>query len=71
MGGKLPTVFQDYTGLLDSQGNGTARLVIPNTAALVGIRLHSAFLTIKAEAPFNLKSNLKSISDTFTFTITT
>jgi hypothetical protein len=63
--GVLPTIFQDYAGVLDAQGQGTAKLNLPNLSALVGVRLYSAFLTLKVGAP----SNVSSISDTFQFTI--
>jgi len=65
VGGHLPAVFQDYAGLLDTKGQGVARLNIPAHPALIGIRLHSAFLTLKNGAPFNIEN----ISDTFTFTV--
>jgi len=42
-------------------------MMIPNIPALVGVSLHSAFVTIKVGEPFNLKT----ISDTFSFKITT
>ena len=52
--------------LLDSGGNGKASIVIPALPVLVGIRLHSAFVTLKAGEPFNLKS----ISPAYSFSIT-
>ena len=64
--GYLPTVFSAYSGLLDSSGKGTAAIHIPQIPGLIGVRLHSAFVTIKAGAP----SNLASISSTFSFSIT-
>lgn len=64
--GYLPSVFSGYSGILDKSGKGKAAIHIPNDPVLVGIRLHSAFLTIKAGAP----SNIASISNTFTFSIT-
>jgi len=63
--GSLPTVFQDYSGLLQAGGSGQAKLNLPNLSVLVGIRLHSAFLTIKTGEP----SNVRSVSNTFSFTI--
>jgi len=66
VGGHLPTVFQNYSGVLSATGQGLAKIVIPGVSALVGVRLYSAFVTIKAGAPFNLKS----ISTTYGFTIT-
>ncbi len=64
--GVLPLVFQDYAGHLDGSGKGKAKLNIPSLPVLVGTRLHSAFLTLLASAP----SGVKSISNTFSFTIT-
>jgi hypothetical protein len=65
VGGTLPTVFEAYAGNLDAAGKGQARFHIPNLAPLVGIRIHTAFLTIKIGAP----SNIANISGTFSFTI--
>lgn len=64
--GTLPQVFSGYVGLLDNGGKAQAKLHTPNIPGLVGIRLHSAFVTIKNGAP----SNLASISPTCSFTIT-
>jgi hypothetical protein len=63
--GLLPTVFRRYTGLLNSGGMGSADMAIPNDASLIGLRLHTAFLTLKAGEPFNISS----ISNTFTFSV--
>ena len=63
--GYLPTVFQDYAGTLDASGKATAKLNIPNLPGIKGIRIHSAFLTLKQGAP----SNIQSISNSFIFTI--
>ena len=67
VGGAAPAVFQDYCGNLDSAGNGKAALKIPKASALVGYRIHSAFVTLDASSP----SHIKSISNTFSFVITT
>jgi len=64
--GALPQVFAGYAGTLDASGQGQAKINIPNIPAFIGIRLHSAFLTLKSGAP----SNIASISPTFSFTIT-
>ncbi|MBN2489934.1 MAG: hypothetical protein JXQ29_03680 [Planctomycetes bacterium] len=64
-GGTLPSVFEAYSGNLDAAGAGQAKLHLPNIPLLVGIRLHTAFLTIKLGEP----SNVKSISPTFSFTV--
>jgi len=63
--GTLPMVFADYAGILDAQGKGKAKLNLPNLSALVGVRLYNAFLTLKQGEP----SGVKSISNTYTFTI--
>ena len=63
--GLVPTVFNGYAGVLDTAGVGTAKLNIPKAALLKGYRIHAAFVTLKASAPFNLST----ISGTFTFTI--
>ncbi|MBN2491073.1 MAG: hypothetical protein JXQ29_09505 [Planctomycetes bacterium] len=63
--GRLPAVFQQYAGLLDAAGLAQAKIAIPNSPALVGVRLHSAFLTLGAGSPFGIKS----ISNTFSFTV--
>jgi len=65
-GGLAPTVFSGYAGTLGANGKGTAALHIPGVSALIGIRIHSAFVTIKSGAP----SSIGSISNTFSFTIT-
>ena len=59
-------IFSGYQGLLDGQGQGGAAINIPNLAALVGVRLHTAFLTIDPTAP----SGIRSISNTFSFSVT-
>jgi len=64
--GFLPAIFQNYAGLLDASGKGAAKLVIPANPGLIGVRLHSAFLTLKAGEP----QNIRSISQTFSFSIT-
>lgn len=67
IGGNLPTIFAKYSGVLDKNGRGQAKLNLPPIPALVGIRLHAAFITIKIGAP----SNIQSISKAASFTITT
>ena len=63
--GLLPSVFQSYSGKLDANGKGTAAVAIPNQPAFIGVRLHSAFVTLKIGAP----SNISQISPTYTFSI--
>jgi len=64
--GWMPTVFKDYTGYLDAAGKGKGTLNIPNIPILVGIKVHSAFVTLDSTAP----SGVKSISPTETISIT-
>ena len=65
IGGALPQVFMSYAGTIGTNGQAQAQLDIPNVPALVGLRIHSAFITLSAAAP----SGLKSISNTESFTI--
>jgi len=67
VGGYLPSVFKDYAGVLDAAGKGTGTINIPNIPVLVGLKIHSAFVTLDTSAP----SGIKSISPTETFSITT
>jgi hypothetical protein len=61
----FPTIFDQYTGLLDASGGGTATLNIPNEKALVGLDVHTAFITLLVSAP----TGVNSISNTFSFKI--
>jgi hypothetical protein len=63
--GLAPSVFEAYAGTLDAQGQATAKLNIPNLPVLKGIRIYTAFVTLKAAAP----SGIASISPAFLFTI--
>lgn len=58
--GLLPSVFANYSGALDTAGRASASLVIPNLAALKGVKVYTAFVTAKATAP----SGISSISNT-------
>ena len=48
-------VFLNYSGTLDATGKGTALINLPNLQALVGVALHSAFVTLDAGAPQGVK----------------
>ena len=61
-----PSIFSGYRGMIDSQGHAKASINIPNIQALIGTRIHSAFVTLDPQAP----SGITSISNTFSFTIT-
>ena len=64
--GFWPQVFQGYQGILNAQGQATAAINLPNIPALTGTRIHSAFVTLDPAAPYGIRS----ISDTYSFTIT-
>ena len=61
-----PAIFSRYRGAIDSKGQAKATINIPNSPALIGQRIHTAFVTLDPKAP----SGIKSISNTFSFTIT-
>jgi hypothetical protein len=63
--GALPWIFQKYAGALDTSGRATASLAIPKITALKGIKIYTAFVTVKASSP----SGISSISNTVDFTI--
>ena len=62
----LPAVFSGYRGRIDSKGQARAAIHIPNTPAVIGARIHTAFVTLDPSAP----SGIRSISDTSLFSIT-
>jgi len=64
--GSWPWIFSGYRGVIDAKGQGQAAIHIPNLPALIGVRLHSAFVTLDPAAP----SGVRSISNTFAFSIT-
>lgn len=64
--GLLPSIFVNYTGILDASGKAKAQIKIPNVPVLKGLRIHSAFITLNPAAP----SGVSNISNTATLTIT-
>ncbi len=64
-GGTVPSIFEKYAGILDAGGQAKAKLHIPNSSVLKGIKIYTAFITLKATAP----SGISGISNTFLFTI--
>jgi len=66
VGGLWPAVFTAYRGVIDSKGQAQAAINIPIIPALIGVKLHSAFVTLDPSAP----SGIRSISNTFSFSIT-
>lgn len=63
--GYLPSVFLNYSGLLDASGKAKAQIKILNDSRLKGIRIYSAFVTLDAGAP----NGISLISNTADFTI--
>jgi hypothetical protein len=55
-------MFQNFTGVLDLSGKGRAVLNVPKSAALVGLHIHNAFVTLAPAAPFGVASISNSIS---------
>ncbi len=64
--GLLPGIFRGFFGVLSGSGKGTAQVAIPYSPALVGVRFHSAFVTLQAAAP----GGIRDISDSLQITIT-
>lgn len=63
---ELPTVFVGYQGVIGAHGRAAAKINLPAIPALVGRRIHTAFVTVSAKAAFGIQS----ISNTYSFTIT-
>jgi len=60
-----PWIFAGYRGAIDTKGQARASIHLPSLSALIGVRLHSAFVTVSPSAP----SAIKSISNTYSFTV--
>ena len=63
----LPGVFSSYAGVVNAGGKATITpsLTIPNAPTIVGLRVHSAFVTLQPSALLGIRS----ISNTCSFTI--
>jgi len=61
-----PMFFSGYRGVIDKNGQAMAAVNIPNISVLTGLKIHTAFVTLQGSSPFGMKS----ISDTYSFTIT-
>lgn len=48
---QVPTLFQNYTGILDGTGRATATLVVAPIPQLAGVVVHHAFVVIDGAAP--------------------
>ena len=60
-----PSVFKNYIGVLDSQGQALAFIHIPGVPALAGIRFYTAFVTSGPASP----SGIRGISNAVELTI--
>ncbi|MBN2491978.1 MAG: hypothetical protein JXQ29_14115 [Planctomycetes bacterium] len=56
VGNQAPHIFVGYAGTLDTSGRASARIRIPQATALIGVTLHSAFVTIDSREPLGVKS---------------
>jgi hypothetical protein len=61
-----PSIFSGYHGILDSRGQAQGAIRIPSFAALVGTRVHTAFVTLDPKAP----SGVRTISTAAIFSVT-
>ena len=64
-GNQLPGWLLNYHGHLDSAGAATAYIHVPNDNRLVGLSIHSAFVTLDRSAPFGIGT----ISSTYSFLV--
>ena len=63
--GLWPWIFSGYRGILDSRGQATASIRVPASPALVGTRIHTAFVTLDPQA----RCGVRSISKAALFTV--
>jgi len=47
----VPSIFVNYAGQLDTQGEAKAEIRIPNNPGLIGLRMHTAFVVLDPAAP--------------------
>ncbi|MBN2490150.1 MAG: hypothetical protein JXQ29_04815 [Planctomycetes bacterium] len=62
---RLPAVFQGYRGVIEPGGRAAASIAIPAASALIGLTIHSAFVTLDPAAP----DGIQAISTTESFQI--
>jgi beta-propeller repeat-containing protein len=65
LSGLVPGVFAGYAGTIGVNGRAGAAVHIPDVPALVGFRIHTAFVTLDGAAP----SGIRSISNTVSFLV--
>jgi hypothetical protein len=52
LSGAVPTIFQNFSGVLDPNGLATAAILVPNVPALYGIRIYAAFVSVGGSGIF-------------------
>ena len=57
-------IFNGYSGVIDRLGRATAALKLPPDPGLIGLTIHTAFLTARAAAPSGIQSISNSVSST-------
>ncbi len=57
LGWSLPTIFQNFVGVLDAQGNANAAVAIPYIPTLSGLTLHFAYATVSGALQVTEVSN--------------
>jgi hypothetical protein len=60
----VPSVFQNFSGVLGSQGTAQAGVAIPNVGGLVGVKAYTAYVTYPGGP-----GGIKTISNPLTFSI--
>jgi len=69
LSGLFPTLFEGYGGEFLSQvgkeGTAQSKLHVPDIPEIVGMKVHNAFVTLKATAP----SGIEVISNSEVFTL--
>lgn len=61
---QVPVIFQDFSGTLKTTGTARAKVVIPTIPALVGLKIHGAFVTYPGGP-----AGVKTVSNPWGFTI--
>jgi hypothetical protein len=53
----LPTVFKNYSNVMDGSGNATISLAIPNIPALTGLTIYTAFVNYSGATILNISND--------------
>ncbi len=63
--GALGGLFPGFRGTMSKTGRAKASLHLPKLTSLIGVTMHTAFVTLHAQSP----SGIRSISNTASFRI--